>query len=247
MAPRGGEGRLGDQLVHTLRAASRPAGRASAALPVGKRNPFLWPMTDRSREARRALKSRRVRARPRRSRPHRQHAAGARDAPRHRAVRAVPQARVAESRRLDQGPHRPVDDRGRGARRPPRARRRVVEATAGNTGLGLALVARAKGYRVVLVVPDKMSTEKVLHLKALGAEVHVTRSDVGKGHPAYYQDLRGAARPRDPRRVLRRPVQQPGQSARARDDHRPGDLGADGARRRRDRLRRRLGRHDRPG
>jgi cystathionine beta-synthase len=64
----------------------------------------------------------------------------------------------------------------------------VIEATAGNTGLGLALVARAKGYRVVLVVPDKMSAEKVLHLKALGAEVHTTRSDVGKGHPAYYQD-----------------------------------------------------------
>ena len=65
----------------------------------------------------------------------------------------------------------------------------VVEATAGNTGLGLALVARAKGYRVVLVVPDKMSSEKVLHLKALGAEVHGTRSDVGKGHPDYYQDV----------------------------------------------------------
>src|SRR3954463_16232996 len=65
----------------------------------------------------------------------------------------------------------------------------VVEATAGNTGLGLALVARAKGYRVVLVVPDKMSSEKVLHLKALGAEVHTTRSDVGKGHPDYYQDF----------------------------------------------------------
>lgn len=64
----------------------------------------------------------------------------------------------------------------------------VIEATAGNTGLGLALVARAKGYRVVLVVPDKMSSEKVLHLKALGAQVHTTRSDVGKGHPAYYQD-----------------------------------------------------------
>lgn len=64
----------------------------------------------------------------------------------------------------------------------------VVEATAGNTGLGLALVARAKGYRVVLVVPDKMSTEKILHLKAMGAEVHLTRSDVGKGHPEYYQD-----------------------------------------------------------
>ncbi|MFZ6045868.1 pyridoxal-phosphate dependent enzyme [Pseudomonas sp. CR3202] len=67
----------------------------------------------------------------------------------------------------------------------------IVEATAGNTGLGLALVGRAKGYRVVLVVPDKMSTEKVLHLKAMGAEVHITRSDVGKGHPEYYQDLAG--------------------------------------------------------
>jgi cystathionine beta-synthase len=65
----------------------------------------------------------------------------------------------------------------------------VVEATAGNTGLALALVARSKGYRVVLVVPDKMAIEKVLHLRALGAEVHVTRSDVGKGHPEYYQDL----------------------------------------------------------
>jgi cystathionine beta-synthase len=64
----------------------------------------------------------------------------------------------------------------------------VVEATAGNTGLGLALVARAKGYRVVLVVPDKMSSEKVLHLKALGAEVHSARSDVVKGHPDYYQE-----------------------------------------------------------
>jgi len=68
----------------------------------------------------------------------------------------------------------------------------VVEATAGNTGLGLALVARAKGYRVVLVVPDKMSTEKVLHLKAMGAAVHMTRSDVGKGHPDYYQDRAAA-------------------------------------------------------
>ncbi|KAF1056614.1 MAG: putative cystathionine beta-synthase [Pseudomonas delhiensis] len=65
----------------------------------------------------------------------------------------------------------------------------IVEATAGNTGLGLALVGRAKGYRVVLVVPDKMSSEKVLHLKAMGAEVHITRSDVGKGHPEYYQDV----------------------------------------------------------
>lgn len=65
----------------------------------------------------------------------------------------------------------------------------VVEATAGNTGLGLALVSRAKGYRVLLVIPDKMSPEKVLHLKALGAETRMTRSDVAKGHPEYYQDM----------------------------------------------------------
>ncbi|NEW93851.1 pyridoxal-phosphate dependent enzyme [Rhodopseudomonas sp. BR0M22] len=65
----------------------------------------------------------------------------------------------------------------------------LVEATAGNTGLGLALIAALKGYRLVLVIPDKMSREKVLHLRAMGAEVVMTRSDVGKGHPAYYQDL----------------------------------------------------------
>ncbi|MGC3094969.1 pyridoxal-phosphate dependent enzyme, partial [Pseudomonas aeruginosa] len=61
--------------------------------------------------------------------------------------------------------------------------------TAGNTGLGLALVGRAKGSGVVQVVPDKQSTEKVLHLRAMGAEVLITRSDVGKGHPEYYQDV----------------------------------------------------------
>src|SRR5258708_5434574 len=65
----------------------------------------------------------------------------------------------------------------------------LIEATAGNTGLGLALVAAQKGYRLILVIPDKMSQEKVLHLKALGAEVRITRSDVGKGHPDYYQDM----------------------------------------------------------
>jgi cystathionine beta-synthase len=68
-------------------------------------------------------------------------------------------------------------------------RRRLVEATAGNTGLGLALVAAQRGYHLSLVIPDKMSREKILHLKALGAEVILTRSDVEKGHPEYYQDL----------------------------------------------------------
>jgi len=65
----------------------------------------------------------------------------------------------------------------------------LVEGTAGNTGIGLALVAQQKGYRLVLVVPDKMSREKIFNLKAMGAEVVLTRSDVAKGHPQYYQDM----------------------------------------------------------
>jgi cystathionine beta-synthase len=65
----------------------------------------------------------------------------------------------------------------------------IVEATAGNTGLGLAQVGIPKGYHIILVVPDKMSREKIQHLRALGAEVRMTRSDVGKGHPEYYQDM----------------------------------------------------------
>src|SRR6202140_4448541 len=65
----------------------------------------------------------------------------------------------------------------------------VIEATAGNTGLGLALVAGAKGYRVLLVISDKMSQEKIFHVKALGAEVKIVRSDVTRGHPEYYQDV----------------------------------------------------------
>lgn len=65
----------------------------------------------------------------------------------------------------------------------------LVEGTAGNTGLALALVAAQKGYRLILVIPDKMSREKIFNLKAMGAEVVLTRSDVAKGHPQYYQDM----------------------------------------------------------
>ena len=74
----------------------------------------------------------------------------------------------------------------------------IVEATAGNTGLGLAMVGGRKGYRTLLVVPDKMAREKVLHAKAMGAEVVTTRSDVGKGHPDYYQDVAEAIARRTP-------------------------------------------------
>ncbi len=74
----------------------------------------------------------------------------------------------------------------RGDISPPRL---LVEATAGNTGIGLALVALRKGYPLLLVVPDKMSSEKIAQLRAMGVEIRITRSDVSRGHPEYYQDL----------------------------------------------------------
>jgi cystathionine beta-synthase len=65
----------------------------------------------------------------------------------------------------------------------------IVEATAGNTGIGLALVAAIKGYRLILVIPDKMSPEKIAHAKALGADIRLTRSDVKPGDPDHYMDM----------------------------------------------------------
>jgi cystathionine beta-synthase len=65
----------------------------------------------------------------------------------------------------------------------------IVEATAGNTGLALTLVGQQKGYKVLLVIPDKMSKEKIQHLRAMGADVRLTRSDVPHGHPEYYTDM----------------------------------------------------------
>jgi len=77
----------------------------------------------------------------------------------------------------------------------------IIEATAGNTGLALALVGLAKGYRALFVIPDKMSQEKIFHLRALGAEIVMTRSDVGKGHPEYYQDMAEAIAAKTPNSV----------------------------------------------
>lgn len=65
----------------------------------------------------------------------------------------------------------------------------LIEATYGNTGLGLALVASHKGYPLILVVPESVSREKILHLKALGAEVLLARSDVEATHPDYYRNI----------------------------------------------------------
>jgi cystathionine beta-synthase len=62
----------------------------------------------------------------------------------------------------------------------------IVEATSGNTGMGLAIAAAIKGYRCIFTIPDKMSVEKVRLLRALGAEVVVVPTAVPADHPEYY-------------------------------------------------------------
>jgi cystathionine beta-synthase len=71
----------------------------------------------------------------------------------------------------------------------------IVEATSGNTGVGLALVAAVRGYRVVFVLPDKMSSEKIRLLRAYGARVIVTPSGLAPDHPmSHYSVARRLAR-----------------------------------------------------
>jgi cystathionine beta-synthase len=62
----------------------------------------------------------------------------------------------------------------------------IVEPTSGNTGTGLAIAARLKGYRVIAVMPDKMSREKIDLLRAYGAEVVVAPTDVAADSPQSY-------------------------------------------------------------
>ncbi len=65
----------------------------------------------------------------------------------------------------------------------------IIEATAGNTGVGLAMVAAVKGYRCIFVLPDKMSSEKTLLLKAYGAEVVITPTNVAPDSPDSYNGV----------------------------------------------------------
>ena len=79
----------------------------------------------------------------------------------------------------------------------------IVEATAGNTGAGLALAAAVKGYKLIVVLPDKMSSEKIALLRAYGAEVVVTPTNVAPDSPESYngvaarlaREIPGAFRP----------------------------------------------------
>jgi cystathionine beta-synthase len=65
----------------------------------------------------------------------------------------------------------------------------IIEATAGNTGVGLAMAAAVKGYRCIFVLPDKMSSEKVVLLKAYGAEVVITPTNVAPDSPESYNGV----------------------------------------------------------
>jgi cystathionine beta-synthase len=65
----------------------------------------------------------------------------------------------------------------------------IIEATAGNTGVGLAMVAAVKGYRCIFVLPDKMSAEKIRLLKAYGAEVVITPTNVAPDSPDSYNGV----------------------------------------------------------
>ena len=96
----------------------------------------------------------------------------------------------------------------------------IVEPTSGNTGIGLAMVGAAKGYRVILTMPEDMSVERVNLLRAYGAEVVLTpREDVMQGaiaaaeklvqdHPDYFmpQQFRNAANPEAHRRTTAREI-----------------------------------------
>ena len=71
----------------------------------------------------------------------------------------------------------------------------IVENTSGNTGMGLALIAAVRGYKCIFTMPDKMSTEKINRLKALGAQVVVTPTNVPADDPrSYYETAKRIAR-----------------------------------------------------
>jgi len=65
----------------------------------------------------------------------------------------------------------------------------IVEATSGNTGVGLAIAATLKGYKTIFVMPDKMSNEKIMLLRAYGAKVVITPTAVGPDDPRSYYEV----------------------------------------------------------
>ena len=182
---------------------------------------------------------------PRSHRPHRQHAhRAAAEPPAGRRCAAPGQARVPESGRLDQGPDRAADDRGRGARGQARARRHHRRAHRGNTGVGLAMAAARKGYRCVFVMPDKMRGRRSRPARATAPRSSSCPTDVEPDDPRSLL-LRRRERLAEETPNAWKPDQYSNPdnpAAHVRDD-RAGDLGAARRGARRAGRRRRHGRH----
>ena len=101
----------------------------------------------------------------------------------------------------------------------------LVESTSGNTGLGLAMTAAVKGYRCTFTMPDKMSREKIDMLKAYGAEVIVTRTDLPHDHPDSYVEVAKRIARETPGALYTDQYYNMSNPEGSLSDHRPGDLG----------------------
>lgn len=98
----------------------------------------------------------------------------------------------------------------------------IIEPTSGNTGIGLASVAAARGYRIIIVMPDTMSVERRQLMKAYGAELVLTEGALGmKGAIA----KAGRSGQRDSGQFYPRAVRQPGQPRCTQSHHGAGNLG----------------------
>ncbi len=101
----------------------------------------------------------------------------------------------------------------------------IIEPTSGNTGTGLAIAARLKGYNVIAVMPDKMSREKIDLLRAYGAEVVLAPTNVPPESPRSYYRVADRLTSEIPGGFQPNQYKQPGQPAGALRLHRARDLG----------------------
>ena len=85
----------------------------------------------------------------------------------------------------------------------------IVENTSGNTGMGAAMVAASKGYKSVFTMPDKMSQEKIDGLRAYGAQVIITPTDVPGDSPDHYVNVAKKVADDTPKLTLYGPVPLP--------------------------------------
>ena len=98
----------------------------------------------------------------------------------------------------------------------------IIEPTSGNTGIGLASVAAARGYRIIIVMPETMSVERRQLMKAYGAELVLSEGAKGmKGAIAKANELAAEI----PNSFISGAVCEPGEPGCAQGEHRPGNLG----------------------